>query len=1253
MIKRTSKYISLILLGALIIGVLYLSTTFSGLKFVTNILSDVLPGHLQLELRSGALTRTIVINSLQFDNKDVHVSGTNIQVKLQLLSLILNNLDINKLEADTLTVHVKEKNTHSNAAPEFDMPLKIAIDSTAIKHFRYQEGQKKYVVNNLNFSGGVRSNVVNIIALKANYQSSHYALHGTLSLKPVMLDMTLQQQKMQQTTLQASLKAEGTWQHLTWQAFIKTPVKLKTNGVVNNLLTKPSWTLLGSSKHLAFDENRVAYSASFKGAGDSQQLQITGEAHANDPKTNTDINFKVLSIDLPKGQFNTSLNWHNVFWPQRKRHLFSSPTGNINIVGSMNSFTLKGDLTILGNNIPNTAFSFSGQGNKSGLTIPKISINTLKGTITGNSNISWQHQLHYQLELQAQHLQPDTKWVNFPGDISFGLKATSQQKTTNLTISSIEGELRNEDVHGFANLQLNNYHIKNAALNLKSNNAYIKANVTANKNQHITLQWDINLPKLETLTPFAQGSLISKATYIDNHTYFTLQGTLSADGFNWQNYNVGNLTSQFNFNSNANKSSFITLNAKEIDINKYYIKSFSFNTQGKNPKHQIDFLIDTHDNVLDTRLLASYNASQASWYFKVDKMNLTSSIAGNWQLKNAYQVVYSPTLITINQFNWQSNQQKININHFNLRNNTLHSADVALHKILLRSFNPLLPDAIRMHGSLNLKANYKLNRNDANGKIKLSLDRARFSYPLHEKTQNLSINKAEIAGSITDNQVKSQLNVTLKDNGFIKLGVNVDNYDPNNIFDKQQNYHANLSSKLNSLDIIKPFVSNLEKLSGQFAANITWNGTLKQPNIKGSASLNNTSVQEDQQGLDISNINFHGTGVGDQVNYLLTADSGKGNVKASGSTFLNENYKTLLTLTGKQFEVDRSPHFHIIVSPKLKIAIRNDALHITGDLVVPFASIDLISYADVQTLSSDVQIVQVTGGGNQNTLLDKLFANINLILGDNVSLKTKFLTAQLAGKIQLVDNPKTQTNANGELTITKGTVSAFGQSLMITNGKLLYAGGPTTNPGLNIKAFKQIKTFVNPAGSSLSATSLSSGGNSSSGSAQAINAPLQQKNINVGVSVTNSLSNPHIMLYSDQPDLSQADILSYLILGYPMNSATNQQGEALIQAANALSASNNDMSGLISNIKNTLNLNEIGLQSNNYLNPSNNSVEQNTSLVLGKMLSPKLFVHYSIGLIIPVNTLSATYSFNQNWSLQTETNSLGNGVDLIYSWQHN
>ena len=64
------------------------------------------------------------------------------------------------------------------------------------------------------------------------------------------------------------------------------------------------------------------------------------------------------------------------------------------------------------------------------------------------------------------------------------------------------------------------------------------------------------------------------------------------------------------------------------------------------------------------------------------------------------------------------------------------------------------------------------------------------------------------------------------------------------------------------------------------------------------------------------------------------------------------------------------------------------------------------------------------------------------------------------------------------------------------------------------------------------------------------------------------------------------------------------------------------------------------------------SIESNlnneTSLVLGKYLSPRLYVSYGISLTESINTIKMRYSINDKWTIKTEAGK-ERGADLVYT----
>ena len=136
-------------------------------------------------------------------------------------------------------------------------------------------------------------------------------------------------------------------------------------------------------------------------------------------------------------------------------------------------------------------------------------------------------------------------------------------------------------------------------------------------------------------------------------------------------------------------------------------------------------------------------------------------------------------------------------------------------------------------------------------------------------------------------------------------------------------------------------------------------------------------------------------------------------------------------------------------------------------------------------------------------------------------------------------------------------------------------------------------------------------------------------------------------LFSQPAGMNQSDILSYLVLGKPANSARGGDAALLGQALTALRLSNNQFATTKSHLQSTLGLDELGLESEQQYSAEQGSVVDNTSLVLGKTLSARLFVDYSIGLLEPINTLHIRYKLTDKLTLQSSSNMQSNGVDIF------
>jgi len=164
----------------------------------------------------------------------------------------------------------------------------------------------------------------------------------------------------------------------------------------------------------------------------------------------------------------------------------------------------------------------------------------------------------------------------------------------------------------------------------------------------------------------------------------------------------------------------------------------------------------------------------------------------------------------------------------------------------------------------------------------------------------------------------------------------------------------------------------------------------------------------------------------------------------------------------------------------------------------------------------------------------------------------------------------------------------------------------------------------------------------------------QTEDIIIGVNVRGKLSNPKLTLYSDPADLSQSDILSYLILGRPTSKISKADGRLLFKALTILNFGGSDSEQIGAQLQHNLGLDELSIETEETLSAdSDGGVVENTSLILGKALSPKLYLQYSLDIIELVNTLRVRYLIDKSWLLQTQTNTIGtNSLDVLYTFEH-
>jgi len=144
-----------------------------------------------------------------------------------------------------------------------------------------------------------------------------------------------------------------------------------------------------------------------------------------------------------------------------------------------------------------------------------------------------------------------------------------------------------------------------------------------------------------------------------------------------------------------------------------------------------------------------------------------------------------------------------------------------------------------------------------------------------------------------------------------------------------------------------------------------------------------------------------------------------------------------------------------------------------------------------------------------------------------------------------------------------------------------------------------------------------------------------------GVNVRGTLRAPRMTFFSD-PAVSQSQIVSLLIAGGSLDSVQNNTDPAQrgAEARNNMLLQGSAL--LFQQFGGKVGLDDVSVESD---------LNNETSLVLGRYLSPRLYVSYGISLAEAINTIKMRYTIGDHWTIKTEAG-LVRSADLVYTIEH-
>jgi translocation and assembly module TamB len=1226
--------LALALLAAL--GIFYAGWTESGFRHLASLASRRLgPVTLSIAGARGTLHGGLHADRVEVDHQRVRVVVTGVDARLSLLPLLWQTIRVSKLELGNVRVEVRP---HTGPAAEPWQPhflaglLGIVVARLDVGHATIVAPSGTAVeADRLSLAAQLGAREIRVFDGMMHYSGfavhAAGALHATAALR-MHAQLRVTSEAAAQPAWLIDGQIDGDLDRLGINATVLAPFSADFRGAASTLTG--DWHWQGVSQVHRFElrpwgvgDALGVVSGALRLRGDRHGFAARGELTPGGLKSGPlavdfagNYGAHVLSIEnlqLRQRSYGMQLTtagtvaggprlelagrWQSFRWPlSDPAPLVRSNAGSYRLAGvKPYAFTAEGDVLAY----PGHPVQFRAEGRLAhdGVEIPVATADAFGGHAQLHGTVRWSPQVSWSAAGSMRSLDVADLRPGFNGRLNFSFTAEGQGPGSGhllqARVSDLGGEVRGRHAAGHASIALAGADWLLQDVRLQLGATYIEAD--GRLGAHPDLRFALDTPDLALLQPGARGRILAHGELGGDAAHPLLRGHFTGTGLEYGTTRLRELTGNFDFDPAGTGHANASLILAGLQVAGRGVDHLRLSLAGTAAAHRFALDLGAAPVALHAGGTASFE--QGAWHAQFGEF--TASDGAEMNLKLA-----APA-----------------------------AAVVALDGELLRLERLCLRDEV---------AAFCAAGEHALGRSELELNAARV--PLRALTAGLTTDTtfdgqvslhlhaaapagepwtASFIGALADASVRHRLEsgrveIFSLGNGNVQLtldaaglvgSVGLEAGAAGSIVGRMQArgpgtisgswpLQGELKLETHSLGFIDSYVAQVDRVAGQLNANLTVAGTLAAPQFNGELRLSNAEVDAYQVNLALRELNFDARLAGNVLQLDGSARAGAdGRGRLTGQLAWRDSLPYgQLHLTGSNLRVINLPEARVQASPDVTMKVDGHRIDITGTVTLPYGRLlrpDQL--ANAARTSGDEVIVSAHAAPQQDSF--HVFSDLTLLLGERVTIDTSGLVGRLSGSLRVVADDTGFNRGTGELKIEEGKYAAYGRQLDIEHGRLMFRDGPLNDPAIDLRAIKQFP------------------------------------DIKAGVTVRGTLRQPRLTFFSDPP-VSQSQIVSLLIAGGSLESInaneSQQSKDAALMQGSAM---------LFQQFGSKVGISDVSVESD---------LNNDTSLVLGRYLSPRLYVSYGVSLAESINTFKMRYTLGSNWTLKTEAG-FARSADIVYT----
>lgn len=1241
--KRAIRWLLLavaLLVVALGIVVFWALRTESGLRYVIDKAIAATDGKLAIESAEGTLAGPLVLHKLRWRDAGVDAQIGRVTLDIAPLALLrkvahVENLDVADVVVVTTTQPPPAQPPPSEPFPQ-QLPVDVVLDRLLVSNIRVNhDGADVFNAQSFATRGhwGNYEIAIQELTLRAtqgevdldaeastagdnrgkakgrfrwNVDGTDYAgtldatSDGNLPVAKVHLE--------QPVVLDATVAAEASNWPLAQRNWL---FRLQANRFDAKILLKDT-----TLQTLGFDVSGKAGTKGGEFAGtidvDDYRVLVNPARFALAEKTLQIETLAVTSPNVPgsvelKGsvpladdaQAQLELVWKDVLLPAALAGQELASRGSVTVNGTPKQFAVAGDAQVGPPGRP-VDITLAINGNDERIALERVLLQQHRdgkpaGSLTANGDVTLKPVLGWKLDVKADRLDPGAIAAEWPGALNLQLategKSDDQGITATVKMPKLDGTLRQRPVTGTADLRIAPGYVVDGTLALASGDSTLAVQGRGGKDA-TDARIGFTLASLGDFLPQAQGRLRGQFDLKGQWPALAVNGRADGTGLAYDGNRATSLELNLAVSDISAPRGSLELLATGVTAGGQQFDRVSLDGKGDRDAHELTFNARGDALAIQTQLRGVLKGED--WSGTLNQLKLALKDQPEWALEQPAALSYAGGAAKLGELCLAAQGPRICLSGNQAADG---SADgrYRIERLPLAMIAAIAsPDATyTLSGEINGDGSVRRSTQGAlDGSAKIGSAEGRISYPDRPEQPLLAYTGLAVDATFAPQAQRIVVQGKLSDGGSIDGTIGITG--------PEQNLSGQIQLGLGSLAFVELLTTEVANTKGKVDGRLAFAGTVATPVISGQILLDGFATEIPEAGLKLADgkvqIDLDGQG-GIAVNGGI--GSGGGRLKITGTGGISENAPLDIAIEGQNFLAADIPAAHVIISPKLTVRRNEQGLTASGDVEMPKANIDLTKLpgGGAAKTSPDVVIVDAEAVEGKDAL--PITADVTLRLGDDVKLKGFGLDGSLNGQLVVVERPGRQTTGRGEIRVG-GTYKAYGQDLKIQTGRLLFAGTAIDNPGLDLKAVRELK------------------------------------DVTAGLRVQGTAQVPVLTVFSE-PALEQSEALSYLITGRPLSALKSGESDLVGAAAQALGSATGDLLAK-----------SIGARLGVDAAVSDNAAIGGAAFTVGKYLSPKLYLSYGVGIFTPGEVITLRYKLSRLWELEAQNATTENRAGLNY-----